>query len=214
MQQQYQGNQFLAHAEAIPDLRRKTSKHVKMVSQGFARYSWPRGADVSLLAAATAAASAVSYRLTLRSPVQGSPIVNKTLVAAWPRAGSTYLLHNSTGVITSNLTIHGGGNMAVVEDHGGGSHVHENLSIVRRQQDPVCFRRIGSFPHLTYCHLAVAKRFPMMLCKCDCCDDRFICLPTTPMDFIPTPLLLGQDYSTARLATRGMTTTTATIACW
>lgn len=118
LQQSYHGNQFLHSAKRLGSIDEMGGVGVELLASARAY-----GSNLS---------SGVKYLLTFVHPVFGDPRPNRTLVATFPRGGYTYTLRNSSRVTTRNLTIHGGGNMGVVEDGGLGSHYHSGLRIMRR----------------------------------------------------------------------------------
>ena len=172
LRQIYQGNQFMSRSDrlnttaAAGESTTTTATETEAAataSPTFAAYdAVVRGSNAvsgPVNTAAVVAGLNTGYRITLRSPLKGNPTVNKTLVAVWPRGGSTYLLRNSTRVTTHNLTVHGGGNMGVIEDHGGGGHVHTGLAIVRRSTGPVHLLALNADGF----HSNTAENAPMLL---------------------------------------------------
>lgn len=57
-------------------------------------------------------------------------------VTAVVRIGYTYLVHNSTRIASSDVTLHSASFMAITEFDGEGGHSYDNFRVVRRGVDP------------------------------------------------------------------------------
>lgn len=94
------------------------------------------------------------YRICLQHPIQGT-LGPGLLTAIYPRIGLTYLLTNSSAIVTERLTIYGAGNMALVEDRGTCGHRWLGVQVVRRpgrQPTPLLASNADGF-HSSNCRL-------------------------------------------------------------